>query len=149
MIFSNKKSFTLIEVLIVLALTSLIIVFSLPLFNLFKINRKLDIQQNKIIDTLRLAQNKSQTGLDNSSYGVYFETDGYVFFKGDSYETRDTQYDIEYELPSGFSLSGLEEVVFYKITGRPSSSGNLVITETSSGRTRTISINSLGLIQRQ
>ncbi len=80
----------------------------------------------------------------DSAFGVYFTDNSYTFFKGDSYVTRDKEYDKVFEVPLLLDLSGLQEVVFSKMGGVPSSTGNIVLSNKQDSQT--ITVNEVGRI---
>ncbi len=139
-----KKGFTFIELIIVLAILGILIASSTTVAVRFYQTRALDIHLNGIVQVLRRAQLKAMSVENDSSFGVYINSDKYVLFKGDSYSTRDQSYDETYNLPDNFKTSGLSEVVFSKIRGNTSDTGNIILTVT--GKSKTLNINKVGRI---
>lgn len=138
------RSFTLIEIIIALGILGLLVSLTLPMgMNFYRI-QQLESSSQEIMQTLRLAQQKAVFQERDSSFGVYFSPSAYILFQGASYGSRNTEYDESFNLPSVLSLSGLPEVVFSKMEGKPSSAGNIVLTSASG--IRTININELGRV---
>ena len=82
---------------------------------------------------------------DGKSHGVYIEEDQYIIFQGVDYASRDEDYDAFIEANPNIEHSGLDEVVFDQLTG-DANAGDIIITDPTTSRTSTISINSEGQI---
>jgi prepilin-type N-terminal cleavage/methylation domain-containing protein len=142
----KTKGFTLVELVLVIAILALLIIVSLPLAINFYQARQFDVYKNGIVQTLRRAQLKAMSVEADSSFGFYISSDSkkYVLFKGNSYNTRDDAWDEVFELPDNLLISGITEVVFTKLRGIPSDTGNLSLM--IDNRTETININEMGRI---
>jgi len=123
-----------------------LIISAVPLYSYFQIVNVASAVQTEIVQNLRLAQNQAQAGLNNSAFGIYFNTNQYTLFQGSSYAQRDLQQDILFNLPSDFTLSGLNEATFAIKTGLPSTTGTITLTNNADSSTKNIIINSIGLI---
>ena len=154
---SKKKGFTLIELLIVIGIFVIIIATAFTINGGILANTYLDTNTEQIIQTLRLAQMRSITRVNDSQWGVYFDediggtNDKFVLFKGTTYATRDASYDIVTELPDIISLSNISlsgggvDIVFAKLSGDSFTDGSIQISD-NLGNSNTISVNAKGLI---
>ena len=139
-----EKGITLLEVMLVIAIFVFLIGISSPLVIDFYKSRQFDTHFSNVVQALRRAQLNSMTGRLDSLFGVYLQPSSYTLFKGQSYSERDVAFDEVFELPANISISGISEVVFSKIRGIPSETGDVMISyERKSG---TININEIGLI---
>jgi len=142
----GKKSmgFTMVELVMVVAILALLMVVSLPAAINFYKTRQLDVHEQGIVQVLRRAQLKAMAVERDSAFGVFVASNQYVLFVGDSYAGRDSIYDEVFELPDNIEVSGLSEIVFSKLDGITADTGtiNLVI-DSSSGA---ISINEMGRV---
>ena len=138
------KGLTLSEILIVVAIIAILISFTLPLGLDFYRNQQLETQSQGVIQALRRAQLKAMSVEDDSRFGVYLTNDNYTLFKGSSYLTRDVNFDEVFDLPMIINVSGLTEVVFFKLEGKPNVTGNIILSGDSDSRT--ININEMGRI---
>lgn len=155
--FYKKNGFTVLELMIVIAILAIVSLFVFTSQTQTIANTYLISNSNQIAQTLKLAQMKSVSAYFGSQWGVYFEDnngsvkDKYVLFKGSSYEGRDPTYDIISELPLSLTFTNVSfndvvtYVVFDKLSGNTSNFGSLQLVDPSGG-TRTISINSRGII---
>lgn len=150
------KSFTLIELLIVIAImTILATVGSFSLFN-FRAQNILNLSANEIISLLRNAQNRSITQENGDRWGVRLENpsgqdDFYALFQGAIYSPANTvlranlRPAVQFNDPSS---GASKDIVFNPISGLPTVSTTVIISlKSNSSDTRTIIINANGRIQ--
>ena len=90
---------------------------------------------------------------EDSQWGVHFESNKYVLFKGSVYSAVDS-YNEEITLPDVLTISAItfngggSEVVFSKITGETLNFGTTTI-QNDLGESKNILINSYGTIESQ
>lgn len=124
---SVENGFTLIELSLVIALMFMIGAFISPTGISFYKGQLLNESYEGMINALRQAQIFSMTGKNNHSFGLFIQDDSYVVFEGDSYSTRIQSEDVVFTLSPSVTISGIEEIVFSKLTGEPSVLGGIVI----------------------
>jgi len=140
----NTNAFTLIEITLIIALLTVILMVAVPYgLRFFNIER-LNGVSRQLLESLRLSQFQSMYQDMDNSFGIYIRQDQFVLFRGKSYIERDIQYDQIYYLPEQIDIRGLIEIVFAKLTGLPDQSGEIILT--SGGRENIIYINNQGLI---
>ena len=141
----NNSGFTLIEVLLVVALISITAGFSGVLYTDYQTRNELDLTAQKIAQGIRTAQINSQTMKDDSTWGIYM-TDGEVtLFEGVDYATRNTNLDYTQTVSNRVSHSGIGEIVFSKYYGVPSTTGTIDLTTPNNGAVQ-ITINEKGIV---
>jgi len=139
-----NRGLTLVEILIVVAILSLIGGFGIIVSANFYRNQSILADQSDLISLLRKARNSALNNLNESGHGVYIGADEYVVFQGDTYATRNTVFDEEYSHSGGLQFSGLQEITFQQLEGNANASGTIAV---SNGvQTTTVSINSEGRI---
>lgn len=122
----HKKGYTLIEIMLVLAIFSLSIIgFSVPIVK-FMNQSRLDSQAQGLLHKLRTAQSNAIMNLQSSDWGVYLNDDGefssYTFFRGSSKDQFPSSQE-EIFFPSSIRFdsivlnNGGSEVVFHKKSG--------------------------------
>lgn len=141
------RSFTLIEILITIFLIFILASFVVSVGLSFYKSQQLKVHTQGILQTLRRAQSKAMSVELDSSFGVYLTNEHYTLFLGNSYLEHDPQYDEIFELPEILNLSGLSEISFSKLEGKPNVTGNIILS--TDGDSRTISINKIGRINLQ
>ncbi len=153
-----KKGFSLIELLIVIAVLMIILVLSIVAFYTLTKKTDLDTSRDNIISALNLVRNKTLASEEAAQYGVYFDAtavpDRYVLFQGPSYTTRNVSLDKIYNFPSvieisSVSLEGENEIVFNRLQGDTNNYGSITIRSLKDNEIRTIYIYSSGEISTQ
>jgi len=138
------RGLTLLEILLVVGIVAILVSLTLPLGLDFYRSQQLETQCQGVIQALRRAQLKAISVESDSSFGVYLTDDNYTLFKGSSYLTRDADFDEVFDLPMIITVSGLQEIVFSKLEGKPNITGNIILSGDSDSRT--ININEMGRI---
>ena len=139
------KGLSLIELLLVILPIVILLSFIFPPSLDFYKNQQLGTHTQGLVQTLRRAQLKAMAVELDSSFGLYVTNDNYTLFKGNSFATRDDQYDEVFDLPVIITVQDSpKEIVFSKFEGKPSLIGNIVLG--SGNESRTISINNFGTV---
>jgi len=152
------KGFTLVELLIVIAITFILAVSAVPIYGSLQVQAQLNESTSQIVQTLRSARQMSVSGYNNSQHGVYFDVtagnDKYILYQGSDYSARDNSYDRETILDGSLPLSFIDlsltgddvDINFTKNKGKASNTGTVTLTHDVSGQ-RQIIINSLGVVE--
>lgn len=139
------QGFTLLEVLLSVAVIALIAGIGIPVYQSFQNRNDLDIAAITFAQTLRRAQTLAEAVDGDTSWGVFAQSGTITLFKGASYASRDTQFDEVFTMPSTIAVSGTQEYVFAKFTGLPGAAGSLTLTSINN-ETRTITTNAKGMV---
>ncbi len=134
---NSARGFTLIELLVVIGLFSLGVWTAAEAFG--NSERKALDATNQIISlNLKNARNSSSTGVGNIDHHVTIYSDG-ISIDGSSQKIL---------FPSSISVtvSPSNDILFKRPSGIPVSPAMITITHTSSGKTKTITVNSLGVV---
>lgn len=126
-LFTNKKGFTILELILVTGLFFLFVGGMITVSNNYLIIQQLDNAANTIIEELRRAQGDAMAGTGDIGHGVYILDQSVTRFRGDSYATRDSDYDVVSVFPDFLNLTGDAEVVFVKNTGFPDVEHNIYV----------------------
>jgi len=152
----NNAGFTLFEIIIAIAILSILVAIGIP--NFFSLKKSIDLDNNVqgIISALKLAQNKTLSSENDSQYGVFIDTavspNRYVLFKGADYVSREPDADVVYYLENAtefydISLGGGNEIVFDRVTGASEEAGSLSVRmSTDTERNKTIYIANSGAV---
>lgn len=143
---TKRSAFTLIELLLVMGIV--VILSALASGNLTRIISQgyFTNTVERLVRTLRTAQNYSFSGKEDSSWGVHYEQGKIVLFKGTSYASRDAAFDAETPIPISVEISGWSDIYFDKLRGLPSATPSILVE--SFGRAGVISVGSEGVINR-
>ncbi len=142
----NKKinGFTLVEVLITVALFAILAGFAAPAFSSYQLRNDVDIASITLAQSVRRAQALAMGVDGDSQWGVAVAPGAVTIFRGDTFATRDTDYDEVIDLNPNVSVTGLAEVTFAKLTGDPSTTGD--VTFSANARTVTVTITGQGVV---
>jgi prepilin-type N-terminal cleavage/methylation domain-containing protein len=138
------RGFTLIEILIVIGVLAIIVASATPLTLDFYNSRQLDLYEQGLVQKLRQAQTKAMETENDSDFGVYLTSNEYVLFQGSSYSGRDTNLDETIDLPDNLEVTGMDEIIFDKLSGKPSQTRE--ITLKIGAEKETLSINEVGMV---
>lgn len=141
----NSNGFTLIEILLSLALLGIIGGMSVPLYQSFQNQNQLNVAATTMTQTLRRAQALSRANDGDSKWGVYVETGAITLFQGDDFSSRNTVFDEQFDIPESLSVSGGQEFVFAKVTGLPDMAGSVTIVGPADSE-RSVSVNDQGMV---
>lgn len=137
--------FTLPEVLLSMAILTIIAGMTIPLYGTFMNRNELDSMTVTLAQSLRRAQALSQAGDGDMTWGVHVGVGSILVFKGASYVSRDSLYDESNTFSTTIVPSGLTDVVFSKVTGEPQVTGTFTLTA-ASGEVRNVTINEKGMV---
>jgi prepilin-type N-terminal cleavage/methylation domain-containing protein len=138
------RGFSLIEVLLVMALIGALAAVSAPVVSQFQSRNDLDTAVTMIVGSLRQAQAHAIAGDGDSTWGMRVGTNDVTLFRGTSYATRTTAWDTVAPWANTLAVSGTTEYVFTKTEGR-TTAGSITLT-TPDGVARTLTVNALGRI---
>jgi prepilin-type N-terminal cleavage/methylation domain-containing protein len=141
-----KQGFTLLEVLLSLALISILAGTTITVYQSFQVKNDLNIAANTLVQTAHRAQTLARAVDSDSVWGVHVQSGANItLFKGNDYNARDTEYDELFDLPQTITSSGLSTIIFSKLTGDPDTTGSFQL-HASTGESRTLTINAKGVI---
>lgn len=139
----KTNGFTLLEVMLSVAVLGVVGIFSIPIFQAFQVRNDLDIAVENTVHVLRRAQVYARSGANDSSWGVQVTTSSIVLFQGQTYSTRDTQWDEITAFPSDVIASSTPTIYFLSLNGQ--TSGTSAISFASiNNEVRNIVINKYG-----
>lgn len=145
MIKSKKKGISVIEVLTTVSIVVIITVIVLPQFSKIKERQALNNSASTIITALNKASSQTLASIDSYVYGVRFNANSIVIFRGTAYASSTLNETIDISTPSSITnvtLNGVSaipgEMYFNRLTNIPSKTGTITITTGSSQKIITI-----------
>lgn len=140
---SKYKGFTLIEIILVVALIATITAISIP--SLLPILDKNNVNSavRVIKSSIRTAQTNSRENKNDSTWGVKINNNNIVIFQGETYTNRVVTNDITNYYPS-ITVTGTSEIIFLKKSGFLTSPQTTTISKNDNSIT--LSINAKGSI---
>ena len=142
---SRNAGFTVLEVLLSLALIAVILGAGIPVYQSLQVRNDLDIAATTVAQSVRRAQILAQASDGDTSWGVDVRSGSITIFKGASYASRDASYDETFTLPTSLTPSGTLDYVFAKFTGVPDTTGTVTLTS-NLNEIRTLTITSKGTV---
>lgn len=147
-----KRGFTLIEVLVVLAIMTIILTIIISGFTVFQNTQALDKNSETVAEVLQTARVQTLSSKNASQYGVHIGSTSLTLFSGSTYVpgAPDSQNYPLLGSDSALSLSltgGGTDIVFNRLTGETAEDGTITVSSPLSNRVRTITIYKTGLIE--
>jgi prepilin-type N-terminal cleavage/methylation domain-containing protein len=150
-----KSGFTFIELLIVLAIMAIITSFTFMSLSRPQASTSLDTTIQTLLADIKYQQTKTMAGNNDNlagkqQFGVYFESNQYVMFTGNSYNSGSLKNRIT-TLPANIVLTNNftnSQIIFASGSGEITnySSGNtLTLTSAINNTTRSIILNLYGV----
>ena len=141
---SSPKGFTLIEVLVVVTISSMLLVMGLFASFDFYRNYLLSTERDIALGAIEKARSRALSNMFESSFGVHIENSQYVIFRGSTYIVGAGTNEM---IPGNTSISKSPapyNIVFAELTGLPDTAG--VLTLSDNVISKIISINNEGRI---
>lgn len=153
-----QKGFTLVEILLVMAIVSSLFAISIVNLNNLQQNTYQNTSEELFLSDLKLQQLKSMTGDNNTSaavepFGIYFGTNTYTLFRGDTYSASDPE-NFTIELNPNLTFASVEfansQIIFAKnsgeIVGFTDGNNTITINNSITGTNSVITLNKYGVI---
>ncbi len=143
----KQKGITLVETLVVVAIVVIMMAVVLPSFQSMKNTNILKTATEDVLSGLDNAHSQTLSSVSSSTYGVHFQSDKIIIFKGTAYSSNDVNNKtISFASQASISnvtlntVSGTSgDLYFNHLTGVPSKTGTVTITVSSSSKIITIS----------
>ncbi len=121
----HRRGFTLLEILIIVAILVILVTMSVPIYTQYLLRSDLANAVQLASQGIERARLLAQSGQNADAWG--FSASG-VLFRGTSYNARNPYFDELYHMPDTIQASGIQVVVFDRITGQPSVTGDMIFT---------------------
>lgn len=147
-----KRGFTLIEVLIVIAVIVILVSMSTGAFVQFYAGNILESETQKVQTILVDARAQTLLSKEDTNYGVHFESNKVILFKGNTYSAVDPDNE-ELILSSRVSLTtnivgGGSDIIYRRLTGNVVANGTTTISLVSdSNRFIDLVIEKTGIVE--
>ena len=132
------------EALIVLAIIIILIAIVLPSFKTMRDNQVLKSTASDVFSALDKARSQTLSSVNSSEYGVHFQSDKVVIFKGKVFSSSDLNNEnIFITAPASISSinlsGGAVDLYFNRLSGAPDKTGTITISISSLSKIITIS----------
>ncbi len=140
----RNKGFSLPEILLVIALMAVVAGILSVFDRVFLVRNDLEITREVVVQSVRQAQMSAQANEGDSEWGIKLNSGEIVVFQGSSYEGRDPEFDEIFETTSSINFSGVDEIVFAKMTGLPNTTGEIIM-NSDIDESKIVTVNSRGI----
>lgn len=147
----NKKGISVIELLVLIAVLGIIFSIVIPQFSKMRENQVLKSGVQDILSSIDKARSQTLSSLSSSEYGVHFQSDKVIIFKGKIFSAVAGDNEI-INIISPATIStitltgGGADIYFNRLSGVPSTSGTVTISTTSYSKIITISATGVASI---
>lgn len=141
----RSLGFTLIELMLVIVILLIITGVAAPFYSRFLLQNDTALIADQISGQLRKAQIYSISGKFNNSWGLYKDGNTLVLFAGPNFLNRNPRFDETFSLNPNINITGLNEIIFTRPEGIPSTVLN--ITVSSYLGSKNITVNSQGMVE--
>lgn len=148
----QAEGFTLIEILIALAVVSILGSVAVSSFSKFRASNVLDSGVRQTMAILRLAQAKTLAAESDTRFGVHFEADRAILFRGAIYLPAEASNEIII-MPQAVGIGpivlsgGGVDVLFDRLTGRTAQNGSVALS--AYGESRIVTIENSGQVRAE
>lgn len=147
---SSSKGFSLVELLLALSIVAIVAVVGVTSLSNFNTEKALSLEAGKVVSLLVKARSLTLSAKGGDVYGVHFDTDKAVLFKGTSY-VAGTAGNQAQPVNSAVRISatvlagGGAEVLFKKLSGTTTQSGTVTLASVKNGSlTKVVTISVTG-----
>lgn len=135
------KGYTLVELLLSIALIGFLLGISVPLYNNYQYKNQLDASKNISVRAIKTAIINAKSNHHNSRWGIYTTGNTITVYSGLNYAGRNVSNDIIFTTTGDVSYT-TTDVNFAKFTGKPMAVSTInIASETNSTQ---ININENG-----
>ena len=146
MINRYKQGITTVELLIVIVVLGIIFSIVFPQFSKIRENQVLKNGVADVLSSINKARSQTLSSLNSSEYGVRFESDKVIIFKGKVFSDVDpTNEIINITMPANITnttlggISGISgDMYFNRLSGTPSADGAITLSTTNYSKIITI-----------
>jgi len=142
-----KKGFTLIEMVLVIAIIGLLGALTVPLYQSFQVVTNRQSITSELVASLRRAKLKAIAADSDSSWGVAIGANQKItIFKGADFQNRDQNFDEVADIPANVSIeSTISQIIFSKESGIPDTSGPVTLRD-ATGQSQDLTITPQGTV---
>lgn len=144
---ADKNNFrlglTMIELIMVMGVFGIVVVMGLPASWDFYLSYQIETERDNLVTLLREARNMSVINRNETSHGLYFDSNNFVVFEGPNYASRTQAEDRIILRQTAVVINGPGEIVFTPLSGETSTATYIL---TSTGRVRYVYVKSQGTV---
>ena len=139
------KGFTLIEILLVVALFGILAGLSIPFYQSYQQRNDVSVAADTVVQSARRAQQLARAVDGDARWGLHIASGAITIFQGDTYAGRDQTEDEVISISSAVGVSGDTDILFEKVTGYVTDTTSSTLSATNGG-SKTITVNAFGTV---
>ncbi len=141
------------ETIIIVAVSIILFAIIVSAFSGFNKNQSLNSTSSEVVSVLNEARALTLASLDNKAYGVHFQSDKVILFKGSVFSSSDPDNKIT-TISSKISISNIslngggDDIIFQRLTGKTDQDGTITLSLVSDpSKSKTITVLVSGIIE--
>ncbi len=141
------------ETIIIVAVSIILFAIIVSAFSGFNKNQSLNSTSSEVVSVLNEARALTLASYDNEAYGVHFQSDKVIFFKGSVFSSSDPDNKIT-TISSKISISNIslngggDDIIFQRLTGKTDQDGTITLSLVSDpSKSKTITVLVSGIIE--
>lgn len=148
-ISGTVRGITLAEIMVSIAIIALLAAIGITSFLNSRSAKQLETTTDAVAARLHEAKTSAISGKNGTNFGVAFSSTTYTLWRGSSYDANSINNRVV-TIPSGLTINTnlpgpSYSIMFTRITGTPSTSGNITVSKTNDASTSdTISVGAFG-----
>lgn len=143
----SATGFTLIELLVVIAIMGIIGGMAPVFYSRFLLQNAVSNTVDQISGSLRKAQINAMMSKQGDSWSVNYSSNTITLYKGNSFASRDADFDEIFSVPPSVSVSGLTDLNFSRLNGLPAPA-TATITVSSATGSEIVTVNNQGVVNK-
>jgi prepilin-type N-terminal cleavage/methylation domain-containing protein len=152
---SNCRGISLLEIMVVMAIITILCLITIPALSAFRNEQALKNTTDDLVSLLNEARSDTQASLNSTNYSVYIQSNQATYFVGSTYTNglstnKQITFNTAVTIPSsgGITLNGGGSIVtFNRLAGDTGEYGTIVIQLVSDAtHSKTITINQTGIV---
>lgn len=141
---SGNRGLSVIEIVLVVAITVLLLAAGLPASWTFYQRNELRAERHNLENLLRMTRTFSMANRNQAAHGVYIDSQNFVVYEGANYAARNAVMDKIFPRSRIVSISGGTEVLFGQLSGTSTAA---TLTLSITGQSENVTINAEGKIE--
>ena len=128
----NRRGFTLLEIILSIGVAIIVFSFLLVAGSRYLVISRLEETRDTVLWQMKRAREQTQTSVGAAAYGVHFDANQVVLFRGPTYGAGAPTNEV-YALPADYAITatnltaGRTDVLFNRLTGATATTGTVIV----------------------
>ncbi|MDA8596811.1 type II secretion system GspH family protein [Candidatus Pacebacteria bacterium] len=148
---AKRRGFSLIEIIVVMTILAILVSILVTTMANYAVKQRFDGVITDVYDGLHEVRRNTLGSVNDTLYGVHVSSTAVVFFEGTDFVEGAVSNEL-IALPGSLIAStsfsnNQQTATFTRLTGIPSATGTIMLTDDTHNRQATITISSTGLVE--